>query len=91
MSRKRYTPEQIIGMLRQAEVELAQGRKVPEVCRKLGVSDQSHYRWRNESGFPRWSPLSGENLPRFRYERNRRSHGVASNGNRHRGRCPISK
>ena len=50
MSRKRYTPEQIIGMLRQAEVELAQGRKVPEVCRSLGVSEQSYYRWRNEHG-----------------------------------------
>ena len=50
MSRKRYTPEQIIGMLRQAEVELAQGRKVPEVCRNLGVSEQSYYRWRNEYG-----------------------------------------
>ncbi len=50
MSRKRYTPEQIIGMLRQAEVELAQGRKVPEVCRSLGVSEQSYYRWRNEYG-----------------------------------------
>ena len=50
MSRKRYTAEQIIGMLRQAEVELAQGRKVPEVCRSLGVSVQSYYRWRNEYG-----------------------------------------
>lgn len=42
MSRKRYTPEQIIGMLRQAEVELAQGRKVPEVCWSLGVSERSY-------------------------------------------------
>jgi len=50
MSRKRYTPEQIIGMLRQAEVELAEGRKVPEVCRSLGISEQSYYRWRNEYG-----------------------------------------
>ncbi len=48
MSRTRYTPEQIIGMLRQTEVELAQGRKVPEVCRSLGVSEQSYYRWRNK-------------------------------------------
>ena len=48
MSRKRYTPGQMIGMLRQAEVELAQGRKVPEVCRILGVSEQSFYRWCNE-------------------------------------------
>ena len=35
-------------MLRQAEVEPAQGRKVPEVCRSLGVTGQSYCRWRNE-------------------------------------------
>ena len=35
-------------MLRQAEVELAQGRKVREVCRSLAVSEQIFYRWRNE-------------------------------------------
>ena len=50
MSRKRYTPEQIIGMLREAEVRLAQGRSVSEVCRGFGVSDQSYYRWRREYG-----------------------------------------
>nr|WP_120010681.1 transposase [Pseudoroseomonas vastitatis] len=37
--KKRYTAEQIIGLLRQAEVELAQGRSVGEVCRGLGVSE----------------------------------------------------
>ena len=50
MSRKRYTPEQVIGMLRQAEVELAQGKRISEVCRSLGVSEQSYYRWRSEYG-----------------------------------------
>ena len=40
MSRKRYTPEQIIGLLREAEVLLSQGTKTPEVCRRLGVSEQ---------------------------------------------------
>lgn len=50
MSRKRYTPEQIIGMLREAEVLLSQGRKTGEVCRQLGVSEQSYYRWRREYG-----------------------------------------
>ena len=39
MARKRYTVEQIIGKLREAEVELAKGAKTPEVCRKLGVSE----------------------------------------------------
>ncbi len=50
MSRKRYTPEQIIGILRKAEVVLAQGRKVAEMCRDLGVSEQTYYRWRKEYG-----------------------------------------
>jgi putative transposase len=50
MSRKRYTPEQIIGMLREAEVRLSQGATVGSICRELGVSEQSYYRWRREYG-----------------------------------------
>jgi transposase-like protein len=50
MSRKRYTPEQIIGMLREAEVRLSQGESVGAICRGLGVSEQSYYRWRREYG-----------------------------------------
>ena len=50
MSRKRYTPEQIIGMLRETEVALSQGQAVGQVCRVLGVSEQSYYRWRKEYG-----------------------------------------
>jgi len=50
MSRKRYTPEKVIGMLRQAEVELARGKRIGEICRALGVSEQSYYRWRSEYG-----------------------------------------
>jgi putative transposase len=48
MSRKRYTPEQIIGKLREAEVALAQGQKVAQVCRCLGIAEQTFYRWRRE-------------------------------------------
>lgn len=50
MPRKRFTPEQIIGLLRQAEVDLSKGRTVAEVSRSIGVSEQSYYRWRNEYG-----------------------------------------
>jgi transposase-like protein len=50
MARKRYTPEQIIGMLREAEVWLSQGEKVGEISRSLGISEQSYYRWRREYG-----------------------------------------
>ena len=50
MSRKRYTPEQIIGMLREAEVCLSQGETTGHICRRLGISEQSYYRWRREYG-----------------------------------------
>ncbi len=50
MSRKRYTAEQIIGLLREAEVGLSQGDTVGAVCRRLGLSEQSYYRWRREYG-----------------------------------------
>ena len=50
MARRRYTVEQIIRKLREAEIELAKGSKTPEVCRKLGVSENTYYRWRKEYG-----------------------------------------
>jgi len=50
MSRRRYSPEQIIGMLREAEVALAQGQTVAQVCRTLGIAEQTFYRWRREYG-----------------------------------------
>ena len=50
MPRKRFTTEQIIGKLREAEVELSRGKKVPQVCRQLGVTEQTYYRWRKEYG-----------------------------------------
>ena len=50
MPRKRFTVEQIINHLREAEVLLSLGRSVGEVCRQIGVSEQSYYRWRKEYG-----------------------------------------
>ena len=50
MAWKIYTPEQIIGMLREAEVRLSQGDKIGSICRSLGISEQSYYRWRREYG-----------------------------------------
>ena len=47
---KRYKPEQIIEKLRQADVELGKGLTVPEACRKIEVSDQTYYRWRQKYG-----------------------------------------
>jgi transposase-like protein len=49
-ARKNKTPGQIINYLRKAEVELAGGRTVREVCKELGVSEHTYYRWRREYG-----------------------------------------
>ena len=50
MAKRRHTAEQIIAKLREAEVHLAKGIKLPQVCRKLGVTEQTYYRWRKEYG-----------------------------------------
>jgi transposase-like protein len=50
MAGKRYSTEQIIVKLREAEIEAGRGLKVPEVCRKLGISEQTFYRWRRRYG-----------------------------------------
>ena len=57
MPRKRYTPEQIISKLREAEVLLSQGRSVSQASKQLGVSDQTYYRWRREFGGMRTSQV----------------------------------
>lgn len=50
MNGKRHKPEQIIGKLREAEIELSKGATVPEACKQIGVTDQTYYRWRAEYG-----------------------------------------
>jgi transposase-like protein len=50
MARKRYSPEQIIGHLRQAEILISEGKTIIEAARHLGVSEQTYYRWRREYG-----------------------------------------
>ncbi len=50
MGKKKHSVEQIIRFLRQAEVLAAQGKKVQEICREIGISDYSYYTWRNMYG-----------------------------------------
>jgi transposase-like protein len=50
MKKKGFSAEQIIGKLREAEVVLSQGSTVGEVSRKLGITEQTYYRWRREYG-----------------------------------------
>lgn len=50
MPRKKHTPEEIIGKLREAEIVLAQGGTAAEASRRIGVTEQTYYRWRKEYG-----------------------------------------
>ena len=50
MVRKTYTPEQIINKLREAEIHINQDIPISEASRKIGVTEQTYYRWRKEYG-----------------------------------------
>ena len=50
MARRHYRPEEIISKLREAEILLAQGMKVPEVVKELGIHEVTYYRWRKQYG-----------------------------------------
>ncbi len=50
MKQKRHSIDQIIGKLRQADIELGKGKKVPEVCKILEINVQTYYRWRQKYG-----------------------------------------
>lgn len=50
MKKSKHTPEQIISILREAEVDLASGSTIEAFCRKQAISEQTFYRWRNQYG-----------------------------------------
>ncbi len=50
MVRKNFTAEQIINKLREAEIHINQGISIAEASRKIGVTQQTYYRWRKEYG-----------------------------------------
>jgi putative transposase len=68
MGRQRFTVESIVRKLREAEVELSRGQTVGQVVKKLGVCEQTYYRWRKEYGgiridqAKRLKELEGENV-----------------------------
>jgi putative transposase len=47
---RRYKPEQIVTLLRQVEVEIANGKTTPQACKEAGITQQTYYRWRKEYG-----------------------------------------
>jgi putative transposase len=50
MPMKRYKPEQIVNVLRQIEVEIANGKTTPQACKEAETTVQTYYRWRKEFG-----------------------------------------
>jgi len=50
MPKRTFTPEQIVATLRQIEVLVSQGKRVPLACREAGIAEQTYYRWRKEYG-----------------------------------------
>jgi putative transposase len=49
---KKYQPEQVVNLLRQIEVAVANGKSTPLACKDAGITEQSYYRWRKEYGGP---------------------------------------
>ena len=50
MAQKRHSVDQIVAKLRKADVELGKGKKVPEVCKLIAITEQTYYRWRQKYG-----------------------------------------
>jgi putative transposase len=50
MPMKRFKPEQIVNLLRQIEVEMANGKTTPQACKEAEITQQTYYRWRKEYG-----------------------------------------
>lgn len=50
MARKIYKPEEIVNLLRQVEVAIANGKTTPQACKEVGIVEQTYYRWRREYG-----------------------------------------
>jgi putative transposase len=80
MSTKRYKPEQIINLLRQVEVEIANGKTTPQACRDAQITAQTYYRWKGGVGHATPDSM-------------RLSRGTSGLGPRHRSRtlaAPIA-
>ena len=75
MANKRHTPEQVINKLREAEVAISEGGTVAEASRRIGVTEQTFYRWRNEYGGLRIDQV--KRLKRLESENGRLKRAVA--------------
>jgi len=73
--KKRHSAEQIVAKLRQADVDLGKGLTVPEVCKQMGISQQTYYRWRTKYGG--MDPLMAKQLREMEKENGRLKKVVA--------------
>ena len=60
---KRFKPEQMVNLLREIEVMMANGKTLLEACKQVGISDKSYYRWRKIYGGPRDLKQSKQRIP----------------------------
>jgi putative transposase len=70
MAQKRNGIDQIIPMLRRADVDLGKGKKVTEVCKRLGITQQAYYRWRQQK-YGGMAPEMAEELKAIQKENTR--------------------
>ena len=78
MTQKRHSVDQIVSKLRKADVELGKGKKVPEVCKELEVTEQTYYRWRQKYGG--MQPVMVKQLKSLEKENSRLKKLVADQG-----------
>ena len=76
MKKTRHTTDQIIEKLRQADVALGKGQKVPEVCKSLEITEQTYYRWRQKYGG--MAPAMAKELKALQQENTRLKRLVAN-------------
>ena len=69
MPRKTYKPEEIVGILRDAEIKQGQGLSVANICREKGISETIYYRWKKEYGG--MHPSEAKRLKELEKENNR--------------------
>ena len=68
MARKKHNAEQIVALLRQIEVELANHKSLGQACKEAGITEQTYYRWRKEYGGLKRGGAEGLNLGRRAFE-----------------------
>jgi transposase len=81
MPMKRYKPEQIVTVLRQIEVEIANGKTTPQACKEAEITQQTYYRWRKEYGGLKLDQAKLRSMSTKRHDNEHESAQEAHRGN----------